>query len=117
MDVRSKYLVLEEIEKSNLPDMFKGILKDVLEGKAVAEESLLLTQQEAYSLLGIGRTSFYNLVKAGAITPVDVGGIPRYRRSDIRSIAEDGTTVGLVIEKYQIDIEQLLNNLKLLAPS
>lgn len=49
-----------------------------------------MTQQEAYNLLGIGRTSFYNLVKAGAITPVDVGGIPRYRRSDIETIAQDG---------------------------
>ena len=114
MDVKSKYLILEEIEKSNISDMFKGILKDVLNGKKIAEESLLLTQQEAFGLLGIGRTSFHKLVKKGAITPVNVGGIPRYRRTDIQAIAGEGT-VGLIIEKYQINIKELLENLRILS--
>lgn len=114
MDIRSKNLTLEAIEASNLSDMFKTTLKDVLNGKVIAEESLLITQQEAYGLLGIGRTSFYNLTKEGIISAVQIGGIPRYRRSDIQEIAGKGTTMGVIIEKFQINIEKLLSNLDLL---
>jgi excisionase family DNA binding protein len=38
---------------------------------------------EAADYLGIGRSTLYELVKAGKLKPLKVAGTPRYRRIDL----------------------------------
>ena len=51
---------------------------------------LLLSQAEAARVLSISRVSLWRLVKEGVITPVEIGGIKRYRMSDLERIAARG---------------------------
>jgi len=89
MDIESKYKLLDEIEKSNLPPVYKKNVTDLVKEHEVDNGSLLLTQQEAYKLLGVGRTTFYSFVQAGVITPIEIGGVSRIKRADINELVDN----------------------------
>src|SRR3954465_3323970 len=50
---------------------------------AGAPESLLLTPEEAATLLRIGRTTVYALMKAGDLRPVHIGRSTRLSRAEL----------------------------------
>ena len=54
-------------------------------GRAPAvEPPLLLTNEEAAALLGIGRTTLYQLVWSGKLTPLRIGRSVRFTREQLR---------------------------------
>lgn len=48
---------------------------------------LLLKPTEAATVLGIGRTMLYSLVKTGEVESVKVGNLRRFRRCDLETYA------------------------------
>ncbi len=62
-----------------------------LSGQAdVLLPKLLLSQAEAARVLSISRVSMWRLVKESVITPVEIGGIKRYRLADLERLAAGG---------------------------
>jgi excisionase family DNA binding protein len=58
-------------------------------GAAGADPDQLLTVGEAAAILGIGRSTLYELMTRGAITSVKVGRCRRFRRSDVNRFIRD----------------------------
>jgi predicted site-specific integrase-resolvase len=55
--------------------------------------ALLLSARQAGLLLGVSARTIDNYVKRGVLDPVHIeGSPPRFRRRDIESLAEKGTT-------------------------
>jgi excisionase family DNA binding protein len=54
---------------------------------------LLVNAKEAARLLGIGRTTLYELINAGAITPVHIGRCVRFPVAELDRFVADGCTV------------------------
>lgn len=54
---------------------------------------LLVDVKQAASLLGIGRTTLYELINEGAITPVRIGKCVRFPLSDLERFVADGCVV------------------------
>lgn len=67
-------------------------LKDLLGSHAPAHKPLplLLTQEEAWSFIGVSRAAFFRLKAAGVLPrPVHVEGVGvRYRRADLESFVQ-----------------------------
>jgi hypothetical protein len=62
-----------------------------LSGQAeVLLPKLLLTQAEAARALSISRQSLWRLVQENLISPVEIGGIRRYRLADLQRLAAGG---------------------------
>lgn len=59
------------------------------DGAAGADPDQLLTVSEAAVILGIGRSTLYELMTRGAITSVKVGRCRRFRRSDVNRFIRD----------------------------
>jgi excisionase family DNA binding protein len=59
------------------------LLRDVL-----AKDPLLLTPEEAATVLGIGRTTIYALMKAGALHPVHIGRSCRLPRAELERFVD-----------------------------
>jgi len=55
------------------------LLRDVL-----AENTLLLTAEQAARALGISRTTIYTLIKDGALRPVHIGRSCRLSRAELQ---------------------------------
>jgi excisionase family DNA binding protein len=55
-----------------------ALLRDVL-----ADNPLLVTAEEAASLLSVSRTTVYTLIKAGALRPVHIGRSCRLSRAEL----------------------------------
>ena len=51
-------------------------------------EKLLLTAQEAAEALGIGKTKVYDLIAAGSLESVKIGGCRRVLASSLRTFIE-----------------------------
>jgi excisionase family DNA binding protein len=54
---------------------------------------LLVGAKDAARLLGIGRTTLYELMKLGAIVPVRIGRCVRFPVADLERFVESGCTV------------------------
>lgn len=54
---------------------------------------LLVDAKQAARLLGIGRTTLYELMSAGAITPVHIGRCVRFPMSDLERFVASGCAV------------------------
>jgi len=49
---------------------------------------LLLSARQAAQLLGIGRTTLYELIKLGAVTPVHIGRCVRFSVTELEQYVE-----------------------------
>jgi excisionase family DNA binding protein len=49
---------------------------------------LLLSARQAAQLLGIGRTTLYELIKLGAVTPVHIGRCVRFSMTELEDYVE-----------------------------
>jgi excisionase family DNA binding protein len=54
---------------------------------------LLVNAKQAARLLGIGRTTLYELIKAGAVTPVHIGRCVRFSVTDLERFVASGCAV------------------------
>lgn len=52
---------------------------------AIDPSKLLLKPEEAAVVLGIGRTTLYDLLRNGEIASVQVGKLRRFRRTDLET--------------------------------
>ena len=57
--------------------------------RRAAEPPLLLTNDEAAAMLNIGRTTLYQLVWSGKLTPVRIGRSVRFTRNQLRKFVAD----------------------------
>ena len=48
----------------------------------------LLSIRDVAGFLGISRESVYRLIRAGEITPIRVGGLPRFAPADVRAFVD-----------------------------
>jgi excisionase family DNA binding protein len=55
---------------------------------------LLVDAQQAARLLGIGRTTLYELINGGAIMPVHIGRCVRFPVTELERFVASGCTVG-----------------------
>ena len=53
---------------------------------------LLVTQAKAAKILGCSRFTIRRLVRDGGLHPVNIRGLVRYRISELRALAEGGST-------------------------
>lgn len=59
----------------------------------MAVEKLLIPDKQAAEMLSIGRSTFWREVKAGNLPqPVKIGGVTRWRLSDLRRCVEQPAT-------------------------
>jgi excisionase family DNA binding protein len=49
---------------------------------------LLLTPEEAAELLGVGRTTLYDLIRTKELRSVQIGRLRRIKRTDLETYAE-----------------------------
>lgn len=63
-------------------------------GGDIGLRPLLVDAKQAARLLGIGRTTLYELINAGAITPVHIGRCVRFPLTDLERFVAGGCTVG-----------------------
>ena len=59
-----------------------GNPKPLRDGQAA--DTLLLTPEEAATLLGVGRTTIFALIKAGELRPVHIGRSCRFSRAELQ---------------------------------
>jgi len=59
-------------------------------------EKVLLKIDEAASLLGVARATFYRLIWSGAIRPVHIGRCVRIPRSEVERFAQELQQTGRV---------------------
>lgn len=63
-------------------------------GGDIGLRPLLVDAKQAARLLGIGRTTLYELINAGAITPVHIGRCVRFPVAELERFVAGGCTVG-----------------------
>lgn len=68
-------------------------LESTVVSVGVGLRPLLVDVKQAARLLGIGRTTLYELINEGAITPVRIGRCVRFPVSDLEQFVADGCVV------------------------
>lgn len=63
------------------------------QGAVISSRMELLTVKESASMLGIGRSTVYELIYAGRIRSVKIGSSRRIRRGDLDDFVRDLTEV------------------------
>ena len=58
-----------------------------------AVENDLLTIDEVVALLKVSKMTLWRWSKSGRLKKVDIGGVPRYRRSDIENLLNNNDNV------------------------
>jgi len=68
----------------------KGWREEVEAKVAESQQEKLLTAKEVASLFGVCTRTVARWCEAGILTPIPVGGLLKYKRSDCLKIIEDG---------------------------
>jgi len=81
--------IIETVLKTDpgVTELQRDQVKAILTGDRVPVEPKVLKQKEAAKWLSVSKSTMYNLVKNGTLTPVVIGdGVKRYRVSDLEKI-------------------------------
>ena len=91
MDIADKHPnTILQISAKDLCDFAHQLIHSTMEilshqsKKAAAHE--LLTIDEVVALLKVSKMTLWRWSKSGRLKKVDIGGVPRYRRSDIENL-------------------------------
>ncbi|MDD2495570.1 helix-turn-helix domain-containing protein [Massilibacteroides sp.] len=77
------------VNLSDLREFGEKLIRETLEIKPETTESYL-TMDETAAIFGVDRSTLWRWNKAEYLTPIRVGGKPKYRKSDIDRILEGG---------------------------
>lgn len=91
MDIADKHPnTILQISAGDLCDFAHQLIQSAMEISRLqskqAVENDLLTIDEVAALLKVSKMTLWRWSKSGRLKKVDIGGVPRYRRSDIENL-------------------------------
>lgn len=98
MDIADKHPnTILQISAEDLCDFAHQLIQAAMEISRLqskkAVENDLLTIDEVVALLKVSKMTLWRWSKSGRLKKIDIGGVPRYRRSDIENLLNNNDNV------------------------
>lgn len=98
MDIADKHPnTILQISAGDLCDFAHQLIQSAMEIISLQSRNAtandLLTIDEVVALLKVSKMTFWRWSKSGRLKKVDIGGVPRYRRSDIENLLNNNDNV------------------------
>ncbi len=98
MDIADKHPnIILQISVGDLYDFAHQLIQSAMEIARLqskkAVENDLLTIDEVAAFLKVSKMTLWRWSKSGRLKKVDIGGVPRYRRSDIENLLNNNDNV------------------------
>lgn len=78
--------VLLSVSGKDLCEFGESLVRKTIEQMTAKKDETMLKIVEVSSKLGVDRSTLYRWEKTGYLKPVRIGGIPRYRLSDVEAV-------------------------------
>jgi len=74
------------VSGKDLREFGESLVRKTIEQMTAKKDETMLKIVEVSSKLGVDRSTLYRWEKTGYLKPVRIGGIPRYRLSDVEAV-------------------------------